>query len=258
MEEMKMSNLNNCLVGLGEKIEESCFQYLKSELEKKYSFVLVEDILALPCMRYRKQSKLSLLFSLWEDNEVNDTIISTLCQLLNDIPGELWRSHQGRLRDLIEGNYAILNRSQLLLLAHTVEVMYARGYENTFQLLNLIYQRIALYDYEFNPDSDENVRIKLAKIAYSTSIYNIQDKLNSINAMKHHLKISGRECLLGVLNYYKGLCLEIANHKIGYKDCTHYLLKSRNKGFVLAAVHLDYYNPKNVEMSMNTGNPHKI
>jgi len=247
-----MSNLNNCLVGIKEEIDEKCFLYLKTELERNYSFDLVRDLLSLPCMQYRH--KLSVLYSLWEDNEVNDIIIGMLCQLLADIPGELWWSCQARLKDLIEGNYAILNRSQLLLLAHTIETMYARGYENTFQLLNIIYQRIALQDYEFNPDSDDNVRIKLAKIAYSTSIYNVQDKLDAISAVKYHLKNSGRKYLLGVLNYYKGLCLKIANRKIDYKDCTHYFLKSRNKGFVLAAVHLDY-NPKNVETSRDGVKP---
>lgn len=233
-----MKNIKNWLNGT--EIKEIGFLKIKEELERNYSFELVRDIISLPCMQYSIEPKLSLMIAHLEDKVVNDTVIGVLCQILGDIPIELWRKYRENLNIFIKENYYLLSRSQFLLLAHTIEVMYARGYEYTFQFLNLIYQRIALQDYEFNPDSDDNIRIKLAKIAYSSSVYNIQDKLNAISAVKHRLKTSGREYLLGVLNYYKGLCLKIANCKIGYNDSTYYLLKARNRGFELAKVYLDY------------------
>lgn len=233
-----MMNIKDWLNGA--EIKEIGFLKIKEELGRNYSFELVRDIMSLPCMQYSTQLKLSLMIAHLEDKVVNDTVIGVLCQILSDIPIELWRKYRESLNKFIEENYSLLSRSQLLLLAHTIEVMYARGYENTFQLLSLIYQRIALHDYEFNPDSDDNVRIKLAKIAYSASVYNIQDKLDAISAIKYHIKASGRKYLLGVLNYYKGLCLKVANHKIGYKDCEFYMLKARQRGFELAYIYQDY------------------
>ena len=134
-----------------------------------------------------------------------------------------------------------------MLLANTIEVMYAKGF-NTYKLLNLIYQRLSLSDVEFNPDSDDNVRIKLAKIAYSTSKFNICDSLATIENVKHHLKVSEHKHLLGMLNYYKGLCLEVASYSLEFKDSKHYILKSRNKGFALASIYLNYRG-NNVETS---------
>lgn len=247
-----MNNVTNWLKG--NSIKEIGFLRIKEELEKNYSFELVRDIISLPCMQYSTELKLSLIIAHLEDKAVNDTIIGVLCQILSDIPIGLWRTYGENINTFIEENYFLLTHSQLLLLAHTIEIMYAKRYENTWQLLNKIYQRITLHDYEFNPDSEDNVRIKLAKIAYSTSIYNIQDKLNSIGAMKHHLKTSGREYLLGMLNYYKGLCLKAANCKINFKDGTYYMMKSENREFELASIYLNY-NSNNFETSKEGAKP---
>ena len=58
-------------------------------------------------------------------------------------------------------------------------------------------------NYEFSPDSDENVRIRLAKLAYNTHQYNFNDIITNIKSIKKHLKITHRKYLLGMLNYYK-------------------------------------------------------
>lgn len=241
-----MKNFKNCLSGIN--IDEKVFSYLKTELMERYSFGLVRDLFSLPCMEYETRHKLSLLFSLLEDNEVNDTIIGMLCQILSNIFDKMWYDYRERLKTLIEENYIILNRSQLLLLAHTIELMYAKGYENTLELTNLVYQRISLYNNEFNADSDENVRIKLAKIAYSTSRYNIHENFSAIQEIKKHLKKSGRKHLFGILNYYKGICLEVAGWKFEYKDANYYILKSRCNEFELAYVYLNY-RTNNLETS---------
>ena len=238
MTNKSMNNLKNWLNGID--IDEKCFSYLKGELQENYSFELIRDLLALPCMEHRSENKLLLLIALLEDKEVNDTIIDILCQLLSSISSELWQATKGQLTDIIMNNYHTFSRSQILLLANTIEFMYAKGYEDTFSLSKLIYQRIPLYDNGFNSDSDDNVRIKLAKIAYSTCKNNVYDMLASIEAIKSHLKSSGRKYMLGTINYYKGLCLGVCAHKIDYKDANHYLLKSKNKGFALAGIYLSH------------------
>lgn len=241
-----MKNLNEGL--LGAEIKEKGFECLQKELKKEYSFELVMDILSLPCLHFKADVKMSLLLGLLEDDEINDTIISMLCGLLGDATDEMWNNGKERLTSFIEGKHFLLSRRQILLLAHTIEIMYAKGYKNAFEMANLIYQRIPLSDSEFNPDSDDNVRIRLAKVAYGTGRHNFNERLATIRAIKWHLKESGREYLLGIVNYYKGLCLGTVNGKIGYKDAYYYMQKSKNRGFQLASVCLDY-RQNNVETS---------
>ena len=233
-----MMNFKNCLLGI--EIEEKCFCYLKNELTQKYDFTLLTDLLSLPCMHFETKHKLLLLFALLEDGEINDTIVDSLCDLLSNITSKLWNDFSEKLYTFVETQFLLLNRSQMLRLAHTVEIMYAKGYTDTFDIANLIYQRIPQSDAEFNPDSDDNIRIKLAKIAYSTTKYNLNERFGAIKVLKHHLKMSGREYLLGMLNYYKGLCLRAAECKNGYKDSTYYIQIAKNMGFELAGIYLDY------------------
>lgn len=232
-----MKNFKNYIQEID--IQEECFRFLQTELHNNYSFCFVKDLFSLPCMQYETRHKLAMILALLADREVNDTIIHWLTQILRNISDELWRDYEDCLSVYIEKDYHMLSRSQLLMLANTIEVMYAKGYK-VLGLLNLIYQRIPLCDVEFNPDGEDNIRIKLAKVAYSTSRFNINDNLQLINCLKEHLKKTGRKYLLGMLNYYKGLCLEAAAYKLDYKDASYYIIKSRNKEFGLACVYLNY------------------
>lgn len=241
-----MMNFKNCLMGI--EIDEKCFKYLKDELSQKYDFTLFNDLLSLPCMQFEENNKLLLLFALLEDGEINDTIIDALCSHLVSISAGLWNDYNKRLEFLIVSKHLMLSRSQKLRLAHTIETMYAKGYEHSFDLSNLIYQRIPQSDKEFNPDSDENVRIKLAKIAYSTGKYNLYDNIHAINEVKHHLKGCGRKYLMGIVNYYKGLCLKVTGYDIDYKDDTYYIRKSVSRGFDLAIMYFNY-RANNLETS---------
>ena len=93
---------------------------------------------------------------------------------------------------------------------------------------------------EFNPDSEENIRIQLAKLAYSTNKYNFNEKFNCINSIKKHIKKAERYYLLGMLYYYKGIFLNALGYKYYPEDTHYYMLKSRNRGFYLASVYLTY------------------
>lgn len=241
-----MKNFNNCLLGI--EINEKCFNYLKDALEQKYDFVLFNDLLSLPCMQFERKHKLRLLISLIEDGEINDSIIDLLCSNLVNISASEWKGYREILKSFIELNHLIMSRNQKLHLAHTIEIMCAKGYYQAFDLANIIYQRISKSDKDFNPDSEENVRVRLAKIAYSTSKYNFNEKIAAINTIKHHLKSCGRKYLLGIVHYYKGLCLKIAGVKIGYNDDVHYIQKANLRGFALASMYLDY-RANNLETS---------
>lgn len=242
---MIIEKLNNYLGQI--EFEETCLEFLKSKLKKEYSFDLVRDLFSLPCMKYETKHKLVLILILLEEDQVNDTIIDWLTQLICNLPETMWNQYMEQLSAYIEEKYYQLSRSQLMLLANTVEVMYAKGY-NALGLVYLIYQRIPMSNVEFNPDSEDNVRIKLAKIAYSTDNYNISENFATIQSIKYHLKTSGRKYLMGMLNYYKGVCLRAAGGKNGYKDANHYILKARNRGFNMAAIYLSY-NANNFETS---------
>lgn len=243
---MNNINLKNCLMGID--IEDECFSFLKGKLQKEYSFILFNDMLSLTCMRHNTKQRMSLILSVLEDKKTDDGLVGLFCELLSGISGELWDEFKNRLKTFIEDDYYLLQQTQLLLLANTIEVMYAKGYNNAFELANVIYRRIPLNNYEFNPDSDENIRIKLAKLAYSTHQYNFNDIITDIKSIKKHLKITHRKYLLGMLNYYKGLCLGAANETYNYNNANYYIAKAKDKGFALAPIYL-HYNSKNFETS---------
>ena len=236
-------NFKNSLEGI--ETTEKCFDFLKANLSEKFDYELFWDLLSLPCMDREDKSKLSLLFALLEDNICNDAIVNALCDILNDIPAPLWSIFKENLIKIFQIKHFIFNRSQKLQIANTIEIMYAKGYDDAWKLAELVYQTIGQPDNEFIPDSEENMRIKLAKIAYSTNKHNYHEKFHKIALVKNHIKVSKRKYLMGVLNYYKGLCLKFGGITLDYKDSKYYMSKSRNRGFSLANIYLNY----NIETS---------
>ena len=51
---------------------------------------------------------------------------------------------------------------------------------------------------------------------------------------------SGNKNLLGIVLYYKGLC--VRSDKNREKNTSYYMLNSRNRGYSLAAVYMNYHN----------------
>ena len=233
-----MTNLKNCLIGIN--IEDDSFSFFKEKLQKEYSFISFNDMLSLTCMQHNTKQKILLLLSVLEDQDIDDKLVGLFCKVFGSISGELWDECKNRLKSFIEEHYYLLQHNQLLSLANTIEVMSAKRYHNAFELANVIYQRIPLNNYEFNPDSDENVRIRLAKLAYSTHQYNFNEIISEIENIKKHLKITHRKYLLGMLNYYKGLCLGAVNETLNYKNANDFIAKSNDKGFALASIYLCY------------------
>ena len=133
----------------------------------------------------------------------------------------------------------IQNRAWQLYLVHVIETLYAKNLINAWPLLFDMYRLIEPSNNDFSPNSEENVRIKCARIAYSTNNYNYKQKLEEINALKENLKISENRQLLGMVFYYKGLCLK--DIRCYDKDITYFMQKSRDKGYRLAGIYLDYH-----------------
>lgn len=232
---------------MGINLDDACFNYLKQALLENYNLNLLTDLLSLPCMQHMEKNRLELLLALLDDGENNDFIVEKLCDTLINITPEIWDKYKKIMKSFIEFKLYTLIRSQKLRLAHTIEIMYAKGYKHTFMLATIIYNRISLTDTDFNPDNDDNVRINLAKIAYSTTRYNFNDKINEIEHIKLHIKSCGRKYLMGTINYYKGLCLQAAKVQFDYKDSAHYILKSHSKDFALANIYINYHY--NIETS---------
>ncbi len=92
----------------------------------------------------------------------------------------------------------------------------------------------------YSPNSEDSVRIALAKIAYSTNCYNWVDKLTLINQIKEMANSSERQYLKGVIFYYKGLCLDKVSESVNYKDGAYFMCKSQACCFPLANIYLNY------------------
>lgn len=233
-----MNNFNNYLMGMD--IDEKCFKFVKEELQKEYNLNLVLDLISLPCMNYRQKDKLFLLLNLIRDNEVNDSTVFALCELLRDIGSVLWSDIVNILAEIIESKYHLFNREQQLHLAHTIELLYAKGFSLCIKQLQNLYERISLSNIEFSPDSEENIRIRLAKCAYSCNQYNFTERIDTIKAVKAHLKASKNTHLLGTLYYYKAICMGNIYSPLDGKDLKYYMMKSDYRGFALATTYLHY------------------
>ena len=129
----------------------------------------------------------------------------------------------------------------MLSLAYTIELMNAKNYNGAYEIANLIYERIPIEN-DFIEFSEEDIRIRLAKLAYSTGRYNINEKINSIMTIKSTLKKADCHFLLGIVHYYIALCLAISGCHYKDKSEKDYFKKSYNKGFPLSETYLQHHN----------------
>ena len=231
--------LKNFLEGI--EIEDICFNFLKEELEQGYSEEHIRNMLALPCIEHKPEIKLSLVFAVLEDEHFNDFFLQQLCMLLKNLPIAIWENVQSRLIDLVEIKYYLFSRAQMLSLAYTIELMNAKNYKGAYKIANLIYERIPIEN-DFIEFSEEDIRIRLAKLAYSTGRHNINEKINSIMTIKLTLKKAQCQFLLGIVHYYTALCLAISGCCYNENTEKDYFEKSYNKGFPLSETYLQYHN----------------
>lgn len=227
---------NNCLSGID--ISEKGFCCLKKELISGFDLDLANDLLNLPCIRNTPES-LNLIISVLKDGHDEDMFINALCNQMENITINIWEKYRQSFMDyLYEQRY--IKRPHLLSLISALEKLYARHVPNVLEHIVMLYERLPFNNYDFSPHSEENVRIKCAKIAYNTTPYNMSQQLEEINCLKTQLKKSGNTQLLGIVFYYKALCLrDIIRYD---KDTTYFMLKSKNKGYALADIYLDHLN----------------
>ncbi|MDD6736411.1 MAG: hypothetical protein PUE13_08915 [Clostridiales bacterium] len=233
-----LSNFKNCIEGIN--VKEKGFICLKQEFLTSGDLTLVADILSLSCLNNTHRTK--MLIELLKDGSINDFIVQKLCEYLEDISPVTWDEMKLTISDCICG---INNRSWQLSLIQTLEILYAKNLPGTRPLLFELYRRIEPRDNDFSPNSEENIRIKCARIAYHVNQYNFVQRLGEINKLKNALKRSGNKQLMGMVFYYKALCVQ--NIECYGKDTSYYMRKSLDKGYRMAGVYLDYHY--NVETS---------
>lgn len=233
---MTMKEFNNLLLGIED--EGLCFNFAKDKLMNTWNVTLFKDLISLPCMEYRQKDKVSLLLSLIKDEQASDFVVQTLVNELSEITVKTWGECKDTLKAVMEEKLHTLSKQQQLGLAHAIEVMFAKGLPHANEILAELYMRVEVND-GYIIDDEENVRIRLAKIAYTTNIYNVVEKENEIKSIKNRLKKADREFLMGMVNYYRGICVRCHNADDG-KDTEYYMLKARSRGFYLASVYLNY------------------
>lgn len=230
-----MKNFKNTLGQIEDK--DQCFNFAKNKLMETWDITLFKDLLSLPCMEYRQKEKVSLLISLIKDEKVSDFVVQALVNELSKITVNTWNECKDILSPVIEEQMHVLSKQQQLGLAHSIEVMFAKGLPHTSEILAELYMRVEVND-GYIIDDEENVRIRLAKIAYTTNIYNVVEKEHDIKGIKNRLKKVDRDFLLGMVNYYRGICIRCRNANDG-KDAEYYILKAKSRGFSLASVYLN-------------------
>lgn len=230
-----MKNFKNMLGQIEDK--DQCFNFAKDKLMKTWDVTLFKDLLSLPCMEYRQKEKVLLLLSLIKDELASDFVVQALVNEISKITVNAWDECKDILSPVIEEQMHILSKQQQLWLAHAIEVMFAKGLPDTNEILAELYMRVEVND-GYIIDTEENIRIGLAKIAYSTNIYNVVEKEHEIKDIKNRLKKADRDFLLGMVNYYRGICVRCHNVDVG-KDAEYYILKAKSRGFSLASVYLN-------------------
>ena len=233
---MNNNNIKNAIEGL--ECTEPSFVCLKEEFYKEHNLRLIQSILFLPCVK-SNPNLIDLLIVLLEEKYNDNYIIDEICKTLCSVPLAELPSVISKIKNALDSNYC-LSRSALLSMASAAEELFARNMPDTIPLIRSLYERISLKDFDYSPNSEENTRIRCAKIAYLANQYNYREKLDEINSIKSQLKTSGNKNLLGIVLYYKGLC--VRSDKNREKNTSYYMLNSRNRGYSLAAVYMNYHN----------------
>ncbi|MBQ4516614.1 MAG: hypothetical protein II978_07480 [Clostridia bacterium] len=235
-----MENFKSCLQGID--VNEKCAKFLKGELSKKFDKELLYDFLSLPVIKHMHKERITILINLIRDGVYDYDIISSLCDELEDVSNYLWLDIVNMIDEIIHEIFYKFDRRAQLKLAYTLEVLYAKGFSNIGIMLQKLFEIINFSNLEFSPDSEENVHIRLAKVAYSCNAYNYPQKVKCLKSIKEHLKMSKNKHLMGMLNYYKGISYKCAHLSYDGKNDEYYILKSRNRGFELAKIYFEYIN----------------
>ena len=235
-----MSNLSNVLAGINFK--SVALDALKADLSINIKEKSIKELLALPDLQYRFVDRLSLLISALDDGFISDYYVSELCSnLLTEPTKSINAEIADKLNDIIINRSCGFSNHQLLMVANTFEVLYACGFELLRDVILTTYRAVALQNTEFNPLSNENVRIRMSRIAYNCNEYNCRESISKLDSIAFEIKASGVKGLKGVINYYFGLCKRYSNGYDSQDETRMHIFKSNEYAFPLAKSYLEHH-----------------
>lgn len=233
MTDLKMQNFKNILEGIRKNDE--VFYYIKEKISEEFSVKLFKNLISLPAIKDSYEEKFKLVLNVLKCGLENDEVISELCEMLITIQPYLWKKYKKELlKEIIELNFFNYNRKNQLKLFDTMETMYAKGYSGSLKIIQFILDYIRIDDSEIFSYNEETLRLKLAKKAYFANECNGDEKLEEINDIKNYLKKSEHYHYLGMLYYYKAICVSkmlqiYQKHSPGF-----YMDKAKERKFKLA------------------------
>lgn len=245
-----MSYIKNVLSRDSRLESVEAFHLLKEEAMKNPTSDLILSLLSLPSMVAQEEFKISILIAAVQDGMVTDGIIGSLCEMISGLSPGIWSEKVDDIKAFISGSeFLKFTREQKLLLSHAFEVLFAKGFNGSRELVMMAYCQISPQNVEFEPYSDKNVRIRLARLAYGCHPYNWKEVLNEILSIKNIIKKAHYGHLKGMVSYYIGIALANSVKEIDKKDAGYYIASANCKRFPLATIYLSYH-PQKVETSI--------
>lgn len=234
MTKAKLVSFENTLCGL--QYNSVAVSALTETLRAEYSMKNILELISQPILR--DEDIIKIILSLSDDGIVQDTYMDKLSYiLLHESCFKTLNSAVKRLMQILKDNIGLFNRTQLIIIADTFEILYAREkQEDMKENLKYIFKHISIEN-RLMPNSEENIRIELSKIAYSCNKGNYNGSLNKIYDIQSRLKASGVRGLNGLVAYYSALCEE--THTTWDVKGSEYMQKALRKGFYLAQIYCE-------------------
>ena len=209
-------------------------------VERGYENEIFMNMMSLPWFQRNYMEKISLIQSLFDDGIVNIGLIKELCNAMVSADADKWHDVYEAVSRIVEKS-DLFSRDMKMLLAHYLEIMYAKGMSDCGNLAERLYGKIGVEGYVYDEYREDVVRVKLARIAYSCNAFNGREMLGKLCEIKRRLKRSGNTQCLGMVHYYKAVCMQRGEVKpCDYKDAAYHMRKSSQKGFALAEVFIRY------------------
>lgn len=236
MKKKEMKYLNECLTAINTDDEK--FNFYKNKLIEKYDFDVFSKLLETKYAKTNDFNPLETIIALLNDKEINDDTIYTLYNILiNDTPDDDWVRYSDTILDFVESNMNILTKHQMLCIAYAIEILYAKGYDCSYEAAKYIYSIIPNeIDMVCSPYDEENIRIVLARQAYSTD--NLVKRKKNISMIKKYAIKSNHKHLMGMINYYTGICKMDGYFDKDDEESLNYIFMSNEQYFKLAYIYL--------------------
>ena len=232
-----MNNYINILYGID--LDTEMFKSAKEALMGSYDKQTMVDTLEYLQRKGCHDVVIRLCLSLFADKKIDGEYMNILSeQLLRHFPYEKWEEYADSLKSILRNSGVFFEREQLLKMADTLEMLYAKGIYNIRGLIVMCYDFLSAANTSFSMLNATNVRIRSARIAYSSSRYNVNDAVNELRAIKNLIKKAEIGGLKQIVDYYIGICIVALPPR--YSEGVQRIIKSKHKGYPLAQLFIKY------------------